>query len=145
MRSVLRAPLSTIQAHFPLPERVVSPVISPGPCAVGFKWNNRQGSLIGLIPRHYQNCFHNTDQIIAQQGPLTAPYAQADPLGRVCIYLWREETVDVHYHKSAGQVRDAILYKEQIIHQWFHEDWGGGVGGADSESGVLDMKCTVVQ
>lgn len=28
MHSVLRAPLSTIQAHFPLPERVVSPVIS---------------------------------------------------------------------------------------------------------------------
>lgn len=110
MHSALRAPLSTIQAHFPLPERVVSPVISPVLCAIGFKWNNRQGSFIGLIPWHYQNCFHNTDQIIAQRGPLTAPYRRADPLGRVGIYLSREETVYIHYfHEPDGQVRNTTL------------------------------------
>lgn len=114
MHSVLRAPLSTIQTHFPLPERVVSPVIRPGLCAIGFKWNNRQGGLIGLIPRHYQNCFHNTDQIIAQRGPLTAPYTQAGPLGRDCIYLSRKETVEVHhFHKSDGKVP---IFSETVMY-----------------------------
>lgn len=100
---------------------MVSPVISPGLCAIGFKCNSRRGGLIGLIPQHYQNCFHNTDQIIAQQGPLTAWYTQLSPPGGFHIYLLRGEMVEICRLYKTGPYTAHLKASELKIYIYIQE------------------------
>lgn len=63
------------------------------PLASNVRVDGGGDGLIGLIPEHYQNCFHNSDQIIAQQGPLTAGHTQLSPLGGFHIYSLRGDNL----------------------------------------------------